>query len=105
MINQTFYVNALWSVENRRHGAKLLQNYVKQASISARQLVQLEKLVLLMRKRCSVCQEANCSHAQYYFAVFGFMGIAISKIVALTLLIIFMRNSQRCLPTDQCLCV
>ena len=68
------------SLENRRKDAILrrLRRPFRQVSINAGQSVQLAKLVLLMRKRCSVCQGANCSHAQYYLQ---YIGIAIAKTV------------------------
>ena len=56
--------------------------------------MQVAKLVLLMRKRYSVRQEENCSHAQSFFAILYFSGITIPKTVALTLLIILIRNSH-----------
>ena len=58
-----------------------------------------------MIKRCSVCQGANCSHAQYYFAVLDFRGIAISKTVYLTLLIILKQiHSTVCIHIDVYVC-
>ena len=49
------------------------------------------------------------SHAGFHLCVnitvLDFRGIALSKTVALTLLIILIRNSQRRLYTYQCLCL
>ena len=65
--------------------------------------MQLAKPLLLMTKRCSVGQGTNCSHAKYYFAILDFRGIAISKTIVLTLLIILIRNSPHGFHLYQCL--
>ena len=71
------------SLENRHHGAELRRNYVdhdhsdKLASVPDNQ--SNWQNMLLMKGRCTVWQGANCGHAQYYFAVLNFRGIAVSK--------------------------
>ena len=92
------------TLEYRRHRAKLRRNYAghdhsdKLASVPDNQCNR-KKHMLLMRKRCSVLQGESCSHARYYFVVLDFRVIAISRNVALILLIILIRNSH----TYQCL--